>query len=63
MTSWEQVRRITGSDTNVMKYVFERHDAVAEAVLYKYPTYEQRTVVCCSTQSGCPVGLSFLRRG
>lgn len=36
---------------------------VAEAVLYKYPTYEERTVICCSTQSGCPVGCRFCGAG
>jgi 23S rRNA (adenine2503-C2)-methyltransferase len=63
MISWERVRRIESSDANVLKYVFERGDAVAEAVLYKYPTYQQRTVVCCSTQSGCPVGCRFCGAG
>jgi len=43
------VRVVKSSDANVLKYVFTRHDAVAEAVLYKYPTYEERTVICCST--------------
>ncbi len=62
-TDWKHVRRIASSDTNVLKYVFERGDAVAEAVLYKYPTYEKRTVVCCSTQSGCSVGCRFCGAG
>lgn len=60
---WDQIREIDSSDTNVTKFVFERHDAVAEAVLYKYPTYEDRTVICCSTQSGCPVGCRFCGAG
>lgn len=60
---WNQVKRIESSDANVLKYVFERSDAVAESVLYKYPTYEARTVVCCSTQSGCPVGCRFCGAG
>ncbi len=46
-----------------MKFVFEKENAVAEAVLYKYPTYEDRTVICCSTQSGCPVGYRFCGAG
>lgn len=54
--TWPAIKKINSSDQNVLKYVFERDDAVAESVLYKYPTYEKRTVVCCSTQSGCPVG-------
>ena len=58
-----QVKRIDSSDENVSKYVFDFDNAVAEAVLYKYPTYEERTVICCSTQSGCPVGCRFCGAG
>lgn len=57
------VKRIDSSDENVCKYVFDFGTAVAEAVLYKYPTYEERTVICCSTQSGCPVGCRFCGAG
>lgn len=60
---WNKIRDIQSSDNNVMKFVFEKADAVAEAVLYKYPTYEDRTVICCSTQSGCPVGCRFCGAG
>lgn len=60
---WEDVKRVDSSDENVSKYVFEKSNAVAEAVLYKYPTYNERTVVCCSTQSGCPVGCRFCGAG
>lgn len=58
-----EVKRIDSSDENVSKYVYDFGSAVAEAVLYKYPTYEQRTVICCSTQSGCPVGCRFCGAG
>lgn len=58
-----EVRRIDSSDENVSKYVFDFGSAVAEAVLYKYPTYNKRTVICCSTQSGCPVGCRFCGAG
>lgn len=58
-----EVKRIDSSDENVSKYVFDFGDAVAEAVLYKYPTYEERTVICCSTQSGCPIGCRFCGAG
>ena len=34
-----------------------------EAVLYKYPTYMERTVLCISTQCGCPVGCTFCGTG
>lgn len=60
---WSKITDIQSSDTNVMKFVFEKDNAVSEAVLYKYPTYEERTVICCSTQSGCPVGCRFCGAG
>jgi len=60
---FESIKTIPSSDENVVKFVFESKDAVAEAVLYKYPTYEDRTVICCSTQSGCPVGCVFCGTG
>lgn len=61
--NWSIVKAIQSSDNDVMKFVFENETAVAEAVLYKYPTYEERTVICCSTQSGCPVGCRFCGAG
>lgn len=54
---------IQSSESTVKKLVFRSYDAVAETVLYKYPTYEDRTVICCSTQSGCPVGCRFCGAG
>lgn len=63
MSLWSDVDVIQSSDANVAKYVFKKEDAVAEAVLYKYPTYADRTVICCSTQSGCPVGCRFCGAG
>ncbi len=63
MTIFENIRRIDDEAQNVAKFVFSKGDAVAEAVLYKYPTYEDRTVICCSTQSGCPVGCRFCGAG
>ena len=56
-------RVIDSAETSVKKLVFESKDAIAEAVLYRYPTYEDRTVICCSTQSGCPVGCRFCGAG
>lgn len=64
--NWDNVKCIPSSDTNVLKYVFTKEGekgAVAESVLYKYGTYEERTVICCSTQSGCPVGCRFCGTG
>jgi 23S rRNA (adenine2503-C2)-methyltransferase len=60
---WTNIKEIQSSDQNVAKYVFTKENAVAESVLYKYPTYEDRTVICCSTQSGCPVGCRFCGAG
>ena len=58
-----KVKRVDSSDANVSKYVYDFGTAVAESVLYKYPTYEERTVVCCSSQSGCPIGCRFCGAG
>jgi 23S rRNA (adenine2503-C2)-methyltransferase len=60
---WKNIKKIDSSNQNVCKFVFTANDAVAESVLYKYPTYEDRTVICCSTQSGCPVGCRFCGAG
>lgn len=63
---WAKINKIDSSDTNVSKYVFEMEGdkpAVAEAVLYRYGSYEARTVICCSTQSGCPIGCRFCGAG
>lgn len=60
---WKNVKRIDSANDLVSKYVFENETSVAEAVLYKYPTYNERTVICCSTQSGCPVGCRFCGAG
>jgi 23S rRNA (adenine2503-C2)-methyltransferase len=60
---WNDVKPIQSTDSNVMKFVFTKENAVAEAVLYKYPTYEERTVICCSTMSGCTVGCRFCGAG
>jgi 23S rRNA (adenine2503-C2)-methyltransferase len=50
---WNDIQRIDDTAQNVAKFVFRKDDAVAEAVLYKYPDYKTRTVICCSTQAGC----------
>lgn len=60
---WTDIKRIDDADENVAKFVFTKADAVAEAVLYRYPTYRERTVICISTQSGCPVGCRFCGAG
>lgn len=60
---WTNIRKIASTDKNVHKFVFEKDNAAVESVLYKYPTYEERTVICCSTQSGCPIGCRFCGTG
>lgn len=58
-------KNFQSSDTNVSKFVFEwdKPKGIAESVLYRYGSYEQRTVICCSVQSGCPVGCTFCGTG
>lgn len=51
------------SEGNVWKYVFTKEDMVAETVLYRYNDFYERTVICCSTMSGCPVGCKFCGTG
>jgi adenine C2-methylase RlmN of 23S rRNA A2503 and tRNA A37 len=60
---WNEIKEINSTDNNVKKFVFTKDNAVAESVLYKYPTYDERTVICCSTMSGCPVGCRFCGAG
>jgi len=51
------------SEKNVWKYVFTNEQIVLESVLYKYETFEKRTVICCSVQSGCKIGCTFCGTG
>ena len=60
---WSNVTCLEDEKERVKKYVFKKDDAVAEAVLYRYPDYKTRTVICCSTQAGCPVGCRFCGAG
>ena len=63
MMNWESVKKFESTDENVFKYVFTNGTAIAESVLYRYGTFEERTVICCSTMSGCPVGCRFCGAG
>lgn len=60
---WNNIKRVDSAEGNVCKFVYTKDNAVAESVLYKYPDYQTRTVICCSTQSGCPVGCRFCGAG
>lgn len=60
---FDEIRVIESTETSVKKLVLTSESAVAETVLYRYPTYKDRTVICCSTQSGCPVGCRFCGAG
>lgn len=57
------VKVLESSEGNVWKYIFYFENAIAEAVLYRYNSFKERTVICCSVQSGCPVGCSFCGTG
>lgn len=63
MSDFNEVKKIESNEGNVSKFVYTTDKAVFESVLYKYPTYEDRTVICCSTMSGCPVGCRFCGAG
>lgn len=60
---FHDVKIIESAEGNVCKYVFTSETGVAESVLYRYPDYATRTVICCSTMSGCPVGCRFCGAG
>jgi len=58
-----QLKRFDSNDTDVWKYVFTDSKIVLESVLYRYGTFNERTVICCSVQSGCPIGCTFCGTG
>lgn len=58
-----KTNRFDSTEGNVFKYVFTDEETVLEAVLYKYEDFYKRTVICCSTMSGCPVGCTFCGTG
>lgn len=45
---------------HVTKYIFENKHICIESVLYEY---QDRTVICISTQCGCPIGCIFCGTG
>lgn len=64
---FDSVEYFDSSDSNVSKIVFKQDNEdrklITEAVLYKYESYQKRTVICCSVQSGCPMGCTFCGTG
>lgn len=54
---------LPSSEGNVFKHLFESETAVYEAVVYRYKSFEERTVVCISVQCGCAVGCVFCGTG
>ena len=60
---WPKIQRLDDDNDLVSKFVFTAPNAVVESVLYRYPDFATRTVVCCSVQSGCPVGCRFCGTG
>jgi 23S rRNA (adenine2503-C2)-methyltransferase len=62
-TNWTNIRMFADDKEHVQKYVFEKDNIAIEAVLYRYPTYQERTVLCISTMCGCPIGCTFCGTG
>lgn len=60
---WTNIKVFEDQAEHVKKIVFEKQDIAIESVLYKYPTYEERTVLCISTMCGCPMGCRFCGTG
>jgi 23S rRNA (adenine2503-C2)-methyltransferase len=56
--------KLESSDKNIWKYIFTvDNKGTIEAVLYRYETFNKRTVICCSVSSGCGVGCTFCGTG
>ena len=63
MTNWKNITKFCDEKEHVSKFVFEKDDIAIESVLYRYPTYEERTVLCISVMCGCPMGCRFCGTG
>lgn len=60
---WANISVFEDDKEHVKKYVFEKNDIAIESVLYRYPRYQDRTVLCISTMCGCPMGCRFCGTG
>lgn len=60
---WSRIVEVADEENHVKKFIYSQEDAIAESVLYRYPDYQTRTVICCSVQSGCPIGCTFCGSG
>jgi 23S rRNA (adenine2503-C2)-methyltransferase len=58
-----EMQVMESSEKNVWKYIFTDENIVLESVLYRYGSFEERTVICCSVQSGCKIGCTFCGTG
>lgn len=63
LNMWTNINVFEDEKEHVKKYVFEKDDIAVESVLYRYPTYDERTVLCISTMCGCPMGCRFCGTG
>lgn len=60
---WTEIKTFKDEKEHVTKFFFHKEDIAIESVLYRYPTYEKRTVLCISTMCGCPMGCRFCGTG
>lgn len=60
---WKNINVFEDEKEHVKKFVFEKDDIAIESVLYRYPEYAERTVLCISTMCGCPMGCRFCGTG
>jgi len=59
-----EIKRFDSTEGDMWKYIFHLDSgAIAEAVLYRYGTFLDRTVIRVSCQSGCEVGCMYCSAG
>jgi 23S rRNA (adenine2503-C2)-methyltransferase len=61
---WNNIKRIDDAAQNVGEVrLHQRMTRSPRPCSTNTRTYDERTVICCSTQSGCPVGCRFCGAG